>query len=137
MNRTRLRTQLVQHEGLRLKPYTDTVGKLTIGVGRNLTDVGITDDEAALLLDNDITRVWQELTHAVGCFSSLDEVRQHVLLDMAFNLGVPRLLKFEKMLAAVEGHHFDVAADEMLNSKWASQVGKRAQTLAAMMRDGV
>lgn len=136
MNRTKLRAQLLKHEGLRLHPYTDTVGKLTIGVGRNLTDRGISEDEAFAMLDADITAVWQEVSHAVACFGGLDETRQHVVLDMAFNLGVPRLLKFVKFLAALEAHKWDVAADEMLDSVWAKQVGKRAQTLAAMIRDG-
>lgn len=134
MNRTRLKAQLVRHEGLRLKPYRDTVGKLTIGVGRNLDDVGITEDEAGQLLDNDVTRAYHELVRAVPSFGSLDEDRQHVLLDMAFNLGVPRLLEFKKMLAAVESRDFDQAAAEMLDSRWARQVGRRAETLAAMMR---
>lgn len=134
MNRTRLRAQLLKHEGLRLHPYTDTVGKLTIGVGRNLIDRGISEDEAMAMLDSDITAVWQEVNMAIGCFGSLDENRQHVLLNMAFNLGVPRLLKFKKFLAACEAHKWDVAADEMLDSAWAKQVGKRAQELAIIMR---
>src|SRR5438093_1522067 len=102
MNRTVLKTMLVKHEGLRLKPYADTAGKLTIGVGRNLTDAGITDCEARLLLDNDINEAVRLCTSRIGCFGSLDDTRQHVLLDMCFNLGVGGLMKFTKMLAAVE-----------------------------------
>ena len=137
MNRTRLKVMLTKHEDLRLKPYRCTSGKLTIGVGRNLEDVGISNDEAAFLLDNDINRVFAELTKNVPSFGALDEVRQHVLMDMNFNLGLPRLLKFEKFLAAVEARDFVTAAREMLNSKWATQVGERAETLATMMRGAV
>jgi len=134
VNRTRVTAQLVRHEGLRLKPYRDTVGKLTVGVGRNLDDVGVTEEEAMHLLHNDVTRVWHDLTRAVPSFGALDEDRQHVLIDMAFNLGVPGLLKFRKMLDAVERRDFERAASEMLDSKWATQVGQRAVTLAGMMR---
>lgn len=136
MNRDRLRDQLVLHEGLRLKPYTDTVGKLTIGVGRNLTDIGVTEDEAYALLANDIGRVEAYLRAAVPCFGSLDDVRQRVLADMAFNLGLTGLLKFKQFLAAVASRKFDVASAEMLSSVWAGQVKGRAETLARMMKDG-
>lgn len=136
MNRTKLRAQLVQHEGLRLKPYTDTVGKLTIGVGRNLTDNGISEDEADLLLDNDLSEAWHICQRHIPGFNTLAEPRQHALVDMAFNLGETRFVKFPKMLAAIEVHDFKRAAAEMLNSKWANQVGQRARTLAGMMATG-
>jgi lysozyme len=134
MNRTQLRALLVKHEGERLKPYRDTVGKVTIGVGRNLDDDGISADEATVLLDDDINRLWHELPGAIACFPSLDDVRQHVLMDMAFNMGVAGLLKFTKMLAAIEARDFSTAADEMLSSAWAREVGARATELATMMR---
>ncbi|MGH8899502.1 MAG: glycoside hydrolase family protein [Egibacteraceae bacterium] len=136
MNRARLRDQLVRHEGLRLKPYRDTVGKLTIGVGRNLDDVGLTEEEAYDLLSNDVDRTERSLRSAVPCFGSLDDARQRVLADMAFNLGVTGLLQFKKMLAAVEARDFDLAASEMLGSAWAGQVKGRAETLARMMKRG-
>jgi lysozyme len=136
MNRTRLKLLLVKHEGERLKPYTDTTGNLTIGVGRDLTSLGISHDEAALMLDNDISRVWNELSSAFGFFGSLDETRQHVLMDMTFNLGLSRMHLFAKMLAAIEARNFDAAAEEMLASKWAREVGDRAVELAKMMRQG-
>lgn len=132
-----LRTQLVRHEALRLKPYKDTVGKLTIGVGRNLDDVGITEDEAMELLENDIKSVEQTLTSKVACFGSLDDPRQRVLADMAFNMGTAKLLTFVKFLAAVEARDWERAADEMLDSTWAKQVGKRATELATQLREGV
>ena len=127
--------QLVLHEGLRLKPYRDTVGKLTIGVGRNLDDVGITRAEAFFLLANDIEAVTGQL-EKYGWYKLLDPVRQKVIVDMAFNLGMAGLLKFQKMITAIGCMDYGGAADEMLDSRWARQVGKRAQRLAEMMRTG-
>lgn len=134
MNRTALRALLKKHEGMQLKPYTDTVGKLTIGVGRNLTDKGLATCEVSLLLDNDINDVWQECSSRIEGFTALDDTRQHVLLDMAFNMGIEHLLGFHKMLVAVQAHNWELAVEEMLNSKWAKQVGNRATDLAHMMR---
>lgn len=138
MNRTVLRNQLVVHEGLRLKAYADSVGKTTIGVGRNLDDKGISGAEAMHLLDNDITDVWKECSARLASFGfgALNDARQHVLLDMVFNLGIGGVLKFKHMLAAVAAQDFASAAKEMRASKWAEQVGERAQTLARMMETG-
>lgn len=135
MNRARLKLQLVHHEGIRLKPYFDSVGKLTIGVGRNLDDKGITNLEAKVLLENDIDEVEEALKLSLPWFAGLDDVRQRVLVNMGF-MGVGRLLGFVKMLAAVSARDFDTAAAEMLDSKWAKQVGQRAIDLAYMMRTG-
>lgn len=137
MDTAALREQLIRHEGLRLKPYTDTVGKLTIGIGRNLTDRGISREEAELLLDNDLASVVTALELAFSWWLSLDDVRQRVLADMAFNLGVGGLLKFKNTLAAVKEGRWDDAADGMLASRWAAQVGARASRLSRMMRTGV
>src|SRR5713101_3726055 len=90
VNRTALKLLLVKHEGLSLKPYRCPAGKLTIGVGRNLDDRGISEDEAAMLLDNDIRFVWKELSRVLPGFTLLDETRQNVLMDMCFNLGTAR-----------------------------------------------
>lgn len=130
-----LRELLIKHEGLRLKPYVDTVGKLTIGVGRNLDDVGISKDEALFMLDNDIEKCEAELKQ-FDWFNNLDEVRQIVLLDMAFNLGIPRLLKFKKTIQYIQDCDFENAAKEMLDSIWAKQVKGRALELSEMMRTG-
>jgi lysozyme len=124
------------HEGVRLKPYTDTVGKLTIGCGRNLDDRGITAEESDYLLSNDISDVWLQLVSHLPFFSQLDTVRQAALLDMAFNLGLAGLMSFSKTLLAIKEGRFDVAADEMLASKWSAQVGRRAERLSTMMRSG-
>src|SRR5258706_14343072 len=92
-----LRDRLVLEEDLRLQLYTDTVGKLTIGVGRNLTDNGISRDEAILMLDNDIRKAFNDCYKAFTWFHFLDDVRQEVILDMTFNMGLPRLVGFRKM----------------------------------------
>lgn len=136
MNLPALRTQLIKHEGLRLKPYRDTVGKLTIGVGRNLTDNGITAKEAMALLEDDIANAVADLRQHFAWFDSLDDVRQRVLADMCFNLGIWRLGAFARMLKAIQAGDYAVAAQEMLESRWAQQVGGRAHTLAAMMTTG-
>jgi lysozyme len=128
--------QLMTHEGLRLKPYLDTVGKTTIGVGRNLTDVGISSEEAMLLLQNDILRTSASVMQAIPWVTGLDEVRRRVLFDMAFNMGTAGLLGFKKMLVAVQVGEWKAAAMEMLDSNWSSRVGNRAITLAKMMTTG-
>ncbi|WP_457755170.1 glycoside hydrolase family protein [Thermovibrio ammonificans] len=133
-----VKNMLLIDEGLRLKPYRDTVGKLTIGVGRNLDDVGITEEEALYLLENDIQRAVKDATEIFGTTTwlSLDEIRQAVIIDMLFNLGKPRFLTFRKFIQAVKEGDFERASKEMLNSRWARQVGKRAERLAYMMRRG-
>lgn len=130
-----LKDMLVRHEGLRLKPYRDTVGKLTIGVGRNLDDNGISAEEAMLMLDADIVDHSRE-AQKLPVFVKLDMVRQDVLIDMTFNLGLPRLQGFKKFLAALEARDWPQAAKEMLDSKWATQVGSRATELARMIETG-
>jgi lysozyme len=147
----------VEHEGLRLEVYQDSLGIDTIGVGRNLQDRGITKEElyaldipsintvyehgiteadAAYLLENDVQIVEEELLRAHPCVDSLDSVRQLVLVDMAFNMGVPRLCKFKKMWAAIHEEDFRTAAKEMLDSRWAIQVKLRATKLAHAMHHG-
>ena len=126
---------VTRHEGVRLHPYRDSVGKLTIGVGRNLDDVGISEEEAQLLLRNDLTQISAELA-AQPWFSALDRARRLALIDMGFNLGLPRLLQFKRMIAALEAGDWQHAADEMLDSRWAAQVGARARELAQIVRSG-
>lgn len=128
--------QLILHEGLRLKAYKDLTGHLTIGVGRNLDAVGISREEAMLLLKNDLLQVRGELASKLPSWEQLNPYRKRALIDMAFNLGVGGLLKFKKMLVAVERGNYEQVSIEILNSKWALQVGKRAQRLALMMRTG-
>jgi lysozyme len=135
-DRAALIRQIRLHEGERLKPYRCTAGKLTIGVGRNLDDRGITREESAMLLDGDIRLLEIELFRALPWASALDDVRQRVLLDMAFNLGLPGLLLFKRTLEAIRTGQYQQAATMMLDSLWARQVGQRAERLARMMATG-
>lgn len=136
-HRARLRAQLKRHEGVRLKPYRDTVGKLTIGYGRNLDDVGVAQHEADYLLSGDIDRAVKGLVARYpSWFPQLDPVRQAVLVNMAFNLGLSRLAGFTRTLACVARGQYGEASDHMLDSKWAQQVHHRAVELAAQMRTG-
>jgi len=136
-DRARLVDQLHRHESVRLKPYTDPAGKLTIGVGRNLDDVGITAAEADYLLQGDIDRAVRGLMARYPTwFPDLDPVRQAVLVNMAFNLGLTGLAAFTQTLASIASGDYGKAADAMLASKWAAQVGSRASELAAQMRLG-
>jgi len=132
----KLTEQLIRHEGLRLKPYKDTVGKLTIGIGRNLDDVGITRDEALMLLENDIKIARDELLSNFPSFNSLQDARLDCLINMVFNMGISRFKGFKLMIAALGTHEYNEAAVQMLDSKWARQVGKRATELSVQMRLG-
>lgn len=136
MSRDRLIRHLERDEGIRLKPYTDTVGKLTIGIGRNLTDVGISQGEARALLENDLDRVETDLDRSLPWWRGLDAVRQEVLANMTFNLGINGLLGFKNTLAAVKAGLWANAARGMRASKWARQVGARAERLASAMETG-
>ncbi len=131
-----LREMLIRHEGLRLKPYKCTAGKLTIGIGRCLDDVGITEEEARILLENDIQRVAAAASQNFRWFSFLNCAREDVILSMIFNLGLDGFKKFKKLISALEVSNYDLAAEEMLNSKWAEQVGYRAVELAKIMEVG-
>ena len=130
--------EMLRHqEGERLTPYVDSVGKVTIGIGRNLTDKGISVEESRAFLYRDIADAIQDVMHCFSCYDQLSRPRQLVLISMAFNLGRDRLSKFVRFIGAVHLGKYDEAAQEMLNSKWTEQVGTRATTLAHMMRDDV
>ena len=131
-----LHNQLTRHEGLRLKPYRCTSGKLSIGIGRNLDGSGISEREAELMLENDILKLFAVLPGKIDFFNELDKVRADILVNMAFNMGVNGLLKFKKMLTAIDDGYFTRAAAEILDSKWAFQVGDRALELAEQMKTG-
>lgn len=134
--RATLADELRRDEGVRPFPYADTVGKLTIGVGRNLSDRGLSDDEITYLLQNDIDLVIGDLNRGVPWWVELSPVRQRVLVNMCFNLGWSRLRGFRHTLAAVERGHYAAAAAGMRASKWARQVGARAERLARLMEIG-
>ena len=155
-DRERLAVELVRDEGERLKVYRCTAGKRTIGVGRNLDDVGISNLEAAqlgittasavargitrpqsrALLANDIARCERDLDARLPWWRKLDPVRQRVLLNMCFNLGISGLCGFHNTLRAIEAGRWQVAVAGMKASKWHRQVGVRAERLEAMMATG-
>jgi len=139
MNKIRLTKQLEIDEGRRKRIYLDTAQppKWTGGVGRNLTDRGFNDDEIDLMLANDIKLAERDARALVPGFDRLDDVRQEVLVNMAFNLGYSRLSGFKKFLTAVNSSRFAEAADEMEDSKWFKQVGQRGVRLRDAMRTGV
>lgn len=135
-----IQDQLLKHEGLRLFPYKDSAGKLTIGVGRNLDEVGITKNEALYLLDNDIGRVRAELDDALPWWRELDLIRQQVMIDLGFNLGVltppekAKLLTFTHTLDLIQSGRYAEAADNLTKTLWHTQVGSRALELETMLR---
>ena len=128
--------QIPVDEGNKAHPYRDTVGKLTIGVGRNLDDVGLRPDEIALMLRNDIAVAEISAKSLVPSFDGLTDARKAVLVNMAFSMGKSRLAGFVKFLDAVSVGNWANASAEMLQSQWSNQVGGRAIRLATMMREG-
>ena len=136
MNRDRLIQTLRRDEGVRLKPYKDTQGILTIGIGRNLEGVGISDDEADLLLSNDIDRVVSDAARLFGedWQESFTPVQQEVIVNLIFNLGIGTFQKFRKAIAAFKSGDMNTAADEILDSRAARQTGERYHRLAQALR---
>lgn len=138
MNRTRLSKQLEIDEGRRRRIYLDNASppRWTGGVGRNLSDRGFSDDEIDLMLSNDIDEAVRIAKGLVPAYDQLDDVRQEVVCNMAFNLGIVRLGGFKRFLAAVNRHDYQSAAIEMQDSAWYTQVGDRAKRLVQAMREG-
>jgi lysozyme len=134
MNIQRMREQLILHEGLKLQVYKCTSDKLTIGVGRNIEDRGISEETAMQMLDEDINIVHEELQNVFDDFNSMPEIVQESLIDLAFNMGTPTLLKFKNAVAALQSQQWGTAADELLDSRYARQVGQRAKTIADNIR---
>jgi lysozyme len=129
--------QLERHEGRRRFPYVDTVGKLSIGVGRNLTDRGLSDDEIDYLLMNDVRECHIDLC-GYEWWAGLDDVRRNVLIEMRFQLGPSGFRAFKATLAAVAIGDYAKASAQMLRSKVArEQAPKRWQTLARQMASGI
>jgi lysozyme len=131
-----LLADLKRDEGLRLKPYYDTAipPRLTIGYGRNLDDVGISEEEAEFLLRNDVDRALDALDRAMPWWREQPAEVQRALANMAFNLGLTRLLGFRRMLAALKAGDREGAAREAMSSRWATQVGARADRIAKLIR---
>lgn len=128
--------QIQRDEGWQGTPYRDAAGNLTIGFGRNLDTVGISQGEAEILLGNDLRRVLARLHEALPWVVALDDVRRGVLTNLAFNVGIKGLLEFEKMLSALKKRDYRRASEELLDSKYARQVDKRAQRLAKQLEVG-
>ena len=128
--------ELTRDEGLKLKPYLDTRGKLTIGIGRNLDDKGIDEREARDLARADILDVCHELDRLIPWWRTLSAARQRALVNMGFNIGPHGLMEFRKMLAALQAGDYPTASREALSSTWATQVGDRAQRIAKLIEDG-
>ena len=127
------------HEGVETHAYKCTADKTTIGVGRNIDPsggLGLSSDEIDYLLSNDVKRVSAELIRAFSWFSELDEVRKDAMIDMCFNMGLPRLKLFKKSLEAMANEDYDIAAIEFLDSNWAKQVGGRSIIITDMIRSG-
>ena len=131
-----LKSELIRDEGCELKPYTDTAGKITVGIGHNLTDKGISAAICEALYEEDIGEVLKELDDHLPWWAGLDPVRQRVLANMAFNLGIMSLLGFHGTLILIQTGRYEAASEAMLGSLWARQVGQRARRLAQMMATG-
>ena len=130
-----LREDLIAEEGIRLKPYLCPAGKTTIGVGRNLDDVGITQDEAMEMLDNDIDRVNAQLAKALPWLETKSPDVQRAIANMTFQMGIGALLKFKKMLAAIQARDYNAARREALNSAWAKQTPQRAKRVTDLFKE--
>ena len=134
--RQKLKGLMLEDEGMLTKPYLDCVGKITIGVGRNLADRGISQTEAFTLLDNDIAYFETKLKNHFLFFESLNQSRQIVLINICFNVGFNGFLEFVKLIAAVEKEDFEEAAKQILDSDASRASQKRYKRLAEIMKTG-
>tara|TARA_B110000091_G_scaffold71743_1_gene79151 strand:+ start:42 stop:455 length:414 start_codon:yes stop_codon:yes gene_type:complete len=130
---------LRKHESVETHAYKCSANKTTIGVGRNIDKnggIGLSQMEIDYLLANDIKRVEAELSQAFNWYDDLNDARKDAMMDICFNLGLPRLMLFKKSLAAMSNRHYEIAAIELLDSRWARQVGQRAITISEIIRTG-
>lgn len=128
--------QLKIHEGVKLKPYKCSAGKLTIGVGKNIEDNGITLEEAEYLLQNDIAEARSQLLNSFPWMGELNDARISAMINFTFNVGIGTVKKFENTLSYMQSGEWDKAADEMMDSRWARQVGNRAIEVTEQIRTG-
>ena len=126
---------LIRHEGWMEKPYQDSLGIWTIGVGRNLSR-GLAEHEIMYLLQSDIATCEDELSRNLPWFDDLDTVRRDCMIDLCFNMGYPRLSKFTKALAAMSEGNWDRAAYEFMDSRWSKQVKTWAVDICNMIKTG-
>jgi len=134
MDMVRLRATITRHEGSRLQMYQDSLGIWTIGVGHNIQEKGISPKVMELMLDEDLEEAISELKRSVSFFSKMPQQVQEALVNLSFNMGIPRLMQFKKTLALLREGDFESAADELLDSRYAEQVGRRALEIADMIR---
>ena len=127
---------LKKHEGFRRKPYKCSEGKLTIGYGFNLEDVGLDKEECDIIIQNRVTKIHEQLLKKYQWYSPLSKVRKIVIIDMVYNLGFKKFHNFKKTIAYISKRKYQEASEEMLKSKWANQVYQRAQKLSILMETG-
>lgn len=132
----KITAQLIRDEDLKLKPYRCTSGKLTIGVGRNLDDKGLSREEAIYLLKNDVNETREALVSQFPWMDNLDEARFGAFLNLAFNMGINGLKTFVNTLQHARHGHWDKVAVNLLKSKYATQVGDRAKRIARQLETG-
>lgn len=135
MDNVKAAAYIRRQEGFSKLPYKCHTGHLTIGYGHNLEN-GISTNAALFILQEDLAHAERAVKDAFPWWWKLDDARQFVLVDMAFNMGLAGLKGFKKMLAAMEQGDYQTAAKEMLASKWAAQVGRRAVELSKIMEKG-
>lgn len=135
MDNVKATAKIRRYEGFSRLPYKCPTGHLTIGYGHNLEN-GISKEAAEFILQEDLARAERAVKNSFPWWWKLDDARQFVLVDMAFNMGLAGLKGFKKMLAAAEQGDYQTAAKEMLASKWAAQVGRRAVELSKIMEKG-
>lgn len=138
LNTSRLEEELINHEGIKHYAYLDTTNNWTIGIGRNISvsGPGISTEECIYMLRNDISRCRKELSK-IPWYETLDTVRQEFLIELCFNIGYTGVLQFKQMLINMQMKDFVKAAKELLDSKWATQVGEnRANNMANRLRTG-
>ena len=131
-----LEDRIKRHEGCRSTPYKDSEGFLTVGIGRCIDKVPFSQDEIDLMFKNDFARAMAG-AEAFSAYRDMDEIRQGVLIEMVFQMGVNGVGKFKKFLLAAQDHDWATAAEEMLDSKWAKQTPGRAKELARIFLRGV
>jgi lysozyme len=132
---SKLIEQLKRHEGFKSKPYLCTAGKTTIGFGLNL-DAGISEGLAEVILERQVYGIKHKLVNSLSWFCGLNDARKDVVINMVFNVGYDGFMQFKKTIAYLSDGYFEAAATEMMDSKWAKQVGNRAVELAEQMRSG-
>jgi lysozyme len=132
-----LKQQLIDHEGFRAKPYKCPAGKLTIGVGRNIEDNGISVEEAEFMLENDIKRCIEELRDIFKDFDTFGENQKMALIDFIFNIGKTTFMKFSKTILAIKKQDWEEVSREMINSLWYKQVGNRGKFIVNQIKKGV